>query len=83
MMLNTDYFYEMNIFHNGVDAKLKTFDAFCQKAQKFVQSRLSDNVQILLACGTNTYNVITSDIQAIDASISNGNMKNPIELEKL
>ena len=33
----------------------KQLTPFCQKAQTFIQFGLSDNVQILLACGTNTY----------------------------
>ena len=39
------------MFQNGVDALSKIVDAF-----------LSENVQILLACGTNTYQGITNDI---------------------
>ena len=40
----------------------KQLTPFCQKAQNFIQFGLSDNVQILLACGTNTYKAITNDI---------------------
>ena len=44
-----------NMFQNGVDALSKIVDAFLSKSSKFHLVRLSDNVQILLACGTNTY----------------------------
>ena len=49
-------FRHRNMFQNGVDALSQIDDAFfCQKAQNFVWFGLSDNVQILLICGTNTY----------------------------
>ena len=45
-----------NMFQNGVDALSKIVDAFLSKSSKFYLVRIiSDNVQILLACGTNTY----------------------------
>ena len=39
----------------------KIVDAFVSK-KYFFQFTLADNVQILLACGTNTYYGITNDI---------------------
>ena len=51
-----------NMFQNGVDDLPKIVDAFLSKSSKFHQFGLSDNVQILLACGTNTYQGITNDI---------------------
>ena len=51
-----------NMFQNGVDALSKIVDAFLSKSSKFHLVQLSDNVQILLACGTNTYQGITNDI---------------------
>ena len=44
-----------NMFQNGVDALSKIVDAFLSKSSKFHLFGLSDNVQILLVCGTNTY----------------------------
>ena len=40
----------------------KQLTPFCQKAQNFIVFGLPDNVQTLLACGTNTYWGITNDI---------------------
>ena len=39
---------------NGVNALSEIVDAFLSKKVKILSS-LSDNAQILLACGTNTY----------------------------
>ena len=59
--INTnDYFSNMNIFQNGVDALSKIDDAFRQKAENFTLFELSDNDQNLLACGMNTYYGITN-----------------------
>ena len=48
---------KQNIFRNGVDplSKNKKGDAFLTKSLKFHLVRIFDNVQILLACGMNTY----------------------------
>ena len=44
------------MFQNGVDSLSKIVDAlFVKKLKIFISFGLSDNVQILLACGTNTY----------------------------
>ena len=46
-----------------VDALSKIDDAFLtKKAENFILFKLSDNVQILLACGINTYYGITNGI---------------------
>ena len=43
------------MFQNGINSLSQIDDAFCQKAQNIIWFGLSDNVHILLACGTNTY----------------------------
>ena len=43
--------------------KIQIGDAsFAKKVQNFTKFEFSDNVQILLACGTNTYHRITNGI---------------------
>ena len=51
-----------NISQNGVDALPKIDDAFSKKAENSIMFGLSDNDEILLACGINTYNGITNGI---------------------
>ena len=55
-------FQYRNIFQNVVNALSKIVDTFLSKNLNLIQFVLSDNVQILLACGTNTYKGITNDI---------------------
>ena len=55
-------FQYRNIFQNVVNALSKIVDTFLSKNLNLIQFGLSDNVQILLACGTNTYKGITNDI---------------------
>ena len=57
-------FSNRNIFQNGVDALSKIDDAFLKKkkADNFSSFSLSDNVQILLVSGINTYYGITNRI---------------------
>ena len=47
-------FSNRKMFKNGVNTLSKIVDAFLSKKLK-ISSSLSDNVQMLLACGTNTY----------------------------
>ena len=45
-----------NIFQNGIDALSKIDDAFsAKKVENFILFDLSDDDQILLACGINTF----------------------------
>ena len=45
------YFSNRNIFQNGVDALSKIDDALLTRPENVMLFELSDNVQILLACG--------------------------------
>ena len=59
---SNNYLSNKNIFQNGVAFLSKIDDAFLAKNENFILFGLSDNVQILIACGINTYYGITNGI---------------------
>ena len=54
-LASNNCFSHRNVFQNGVN-NLSNF--FCQKPQKFVKFGSGDVVQILPACGPNTYQIM-------------------------
>ena len=76
-------FSHRNVFQNGVNTLSKMVNHFLSKSSKFcVEFGPYDFVQILPACGRNTYQRMygeTLDFQHLsNVSISNGNIKYPI-----
>ena len=65
----------INVFQNAVNMFSKLVNHFCQKAQNLVYFRSYDFVQILPACGPNTFQIMYGETLDFLCQHYNGNTK--------